>query len=116
VQEVHFACAHYQASVAAVVARNGFTRAAIQAAKTSGVHLLRPTEVAIGCPFDRTLHKKEIERQRRDEYQAQENNRKSEIWKQYDVAFFAWWLISRPSPPPKPEFSPTRFNYNLPGL
>jgi hypothetical protein len=79
---------HYRASAAAVVARNGFTRVAIQAAATSGVHLFRPGDVVRGSPFDRTL-------QQQATYVAQENDRKSEIWSQYDAATLRYSTIVR---------------------
>ena len=92
VQEVHFARAHYRASDAAVVARNGFTRAAIQAAATSNVHLFRPTDLARGNPFDRTLQRKEAERRQWAEELAQENDYKFEIWREYDAAMILYNL------------------------
>jgi hypothetical protein len=103
VQEVYFARTHYGASGAVVVARNGFTRAAIRAAESAHVKLLSPGEIAFGGSLDRTPHRREIERraaaveqaererqQRQAEALAQAGRDKfySELWRAYDQAVF----------------------------
>lgn len=48
VQEIAFARTHYHAQLAAVVSRNGYTRAAKGAAKTTGVYLLGLDDLRVG--------------------------------------------------------------------
>ena len=55
VQEVNFARTHYQAHMAIMASRNGYTRAAKEAAKTTGVHLFSLKDICAGPAFlDRT--------------------------------------------------------------
>ncbi|MFL5255930.1 MAG: restriction endonuclease [Rhodopila sp.] len=84
VQEVHFAKAHYGATAAVAVARNGFTRAAIKAAEATGVQILRPTDIAAGSSLDRTLRQREIEQQEANRRRA-EARRRREIEEQDTV-------------------------------
>jgi hypothetical protein len=51
VQEIVFARIHYQAQFAAVVSRSGYTRAAREAAKAAGVHLLGIEDICVGVPI-----------------------------------------------------------------
>jgi hypothetical protein len=99
IQEVHFARSHYDATAAVVVARNGFTKAAIRAAATTGTMILRPSEVTAGCSLDRSPERREfelkqekarreaeIEQQRwRREFELQQQNQYySQVWREYD--------------------------------
>jgi hypothetical protein len=74
VQEAYFVRVHYGASTAAVVARNGFTKAAIKGAATTGVQALRPNDVVAGISFDRTYRQAELERERKRAHETPERN------------------------------------------
>ena len=78
IQEVNFARTHYQAHMAIVVSRNGYTRAAKEAAKTTGVHLFSLEVICADSAFlDRTKerdHQREQERRKRAQ-EAEESNR-----------------------------------------
>jgi hypothetical protein len=99
VQEVYLGLKHYRATTAAVVARSGFTRAAIKAAESTGVHLLVPSEIKRGCSFDRTQDfQREQEKWAREEARRQIAHR----WREYESLLFqykiSWnrWLYGRP--------------------
>jgi len=77
VQEAHFARTHYAATAALVVARNGFTKAAIRAAATTGIKLLTPSDIRSGSSLDRTEARRNFERQQADAARA-ERDRKQE--------------------------------------
>ncbi len=109
VQEAHFAKTHYGATAALVIARNGFTKAAIRAALTSRVDLLRPNDLILGSNLDRTPARREIERRereseamrvRKEHYEAKQEAKKASIqagieaekqksltWRIYDRSF-----------------------------
>jgi hypothetical protein len=79
VQEAHYAQAHYRATAALAVARNGFTKAAAKAAATTGVQILRPGDIVSGSWLDRTPQRREIERREWNLYASQ-------AWREYDLA------------------------------
>jgi Restriction endonuclease len=85
VQEIAFARTHYQAQLAAVVARNGYTRAAKGAAKTTGVYLLGLDDLRVGTSvLDRS---EEGARLREDERRRQAREAEFELERQAAVAW-----------------------------
>lgn len=99
VQEVFYAKTHYQATAAIVVARNGFTRAAIEAAERARIILLRPQDIKSGCTLDRRQRRHDLDDLRRKQEEA-ETNRKhrewmSKEWRRYDAAAAAWRRMRR---------------------
>ncbi len=98
VQEVAFARTHYQAQLAAVVSRNGYTRAAKAAARTAGVHLLALEDICVGAStLDRSeesarLREKEHRRREEErlrrvrEAEAESEREAAQAWGQFDRA------------------------------
>jgi restriction system protein len=86
VQEVHYARTHYAATYAAVVARNGFTKAAIKAAENARVYILRPGDITQSGTFNRILQRSDSASKRLAAKEADEYARKSISWRDYDLA------------------------------
>jgi hypothetical protein len=85
VQEIAFARTHYQAQIAAVVSRNGYTRAAKGAAKTTGVYLFGLDDLRVGTSvLDRS---EEGARLREDERRRQARGTEFELERQAAVAW-----------------------------
>ena len=88
VQEVYLAKAHYRATAASVVARNGFTKAAKRAGESTSVGLFVPSDLTIGSQLDRTPILREQQR-RQAEHEKNELKREKEkyharMWRVYD--------------------------------
>jgi hypothetical protein len=86
IQEVHFARTHYRATGAVVVARNGFTKAAIKAAAQTGVEIWQPHDIAPGSHLDRTAFRQRLDIER---VAAERERELSKLWHDYDVSVTA---------------------------
>jgi hypothetical protein len=91
IQEVAFARTHYQAQLAAVVARNGYSKAAKGAAKTAGVYVLGLEDLRRGTSIlDRSVESARLREAEREAearaVQAEDERHASEIWHQFDRA------------------------------
>jgi hypothetical protein len=92
VQEAHFARTHYRATGALVVARNGFTRAAIQAASTTGVEIWQPSDISPGSRLDRSPQRRRLD----EEWAAYDKEQKrSNDWRDYDKALAQYAVAIR---------------------
>jgi hypothetical protein len=91
IQEIAFARTHYQARLAAVVARRGYTKAAKEAARTAKVHLLAFADLHIGgSVLDRTVEgARLIEtklRQRQRDAEAEAERAAAAVWHRFEAA------------------------------
>lgn len=87
IQEVAFARTHYQAQLAAVVSRNGYSRAAKEAAKTAGVYVLGLEDLLRGASIlDRSEESARLREAETRAEQAEHERWASRSWREFDRA------------------------------
>jgi hypothetical protein len=84
VQEIYTARSLRDANLAVVVAPNGFTRAARDAASKLGVILISLDELSPGCQLDRTIEGERLRRAERERREAERLAALDAEWRVYD--------------------------------
>jgi hypothetical protein len=78
VRDVHFAKTYYSAHIACVIAEGSFSRGAKEAAETSGVHLLRQSNLNMRSILDRSVEGERLKREEEAKRRADEERRQAE--------------------------------------
>lgn len=78
IKDVVSARLYYEAQVAAVVSRAGFSRQATEAGRSFGIHLLRLDQLVSGCALDRTAEAARLRDERARQLAAQEAAKRAE--------------------------------------